>query len=635
MTHTQIAPKKRMAGISLIEGLVALLVLSIGLLALFNFQADLLNAGADAKARSEAMQLASSKLGSLRKLSSDGTYTTAAEFVTDAAGNFTGSGTEPGTNANFTLSWSDTDLTGPARKEVTVSVSWTDKTGTQQVQLAGDIHWKDPLKSAVLLADTLPGGGLVATPAGGAEYGDDVADYTPGSIPGTDNTNDDGTNDGTKTYYNTTTSKWELIDGTGTILLTSTSEFASISGRIYLDAGDFAQSLVNEVYAGAPDVSVCTTTRTKANGDLYDPVQDASSNDAYYYVNYRCYMGAGWYGSIGIIMDDGSGGNSLNTNDHGCVGDPNEADSGHDDSRHPQLAFTRIYRGYEELTDDNGDPQVDANGNRLYLSSGISSGEQLAGDSFLLATITGTATDSDCTAPMNVDISATAGVQSEFVNNVGEFVCLSVSGCPSTLPVDVGAPVASVATRTISGAISPSSTITSLITSDGDSCTVTSDAYSCEVYDLGSGWSGYIEATAASGYIVTSTNPLYFTGLSADSSGNDFTADVTGTPRTLTITGSITNVNGEVTVSGFSLDDGGSCSYTAGDASYSCTTASFTDNWTGTMSVTQNKTLCNDGVSEPSAGIVNRPSSTIAFTGVSATSLTKNITVAKNNGSCP
>ena len=637
MKVNAITSMPRMRGISLTEGLVALVVLTVGLLALFNFQAGLLSSGADAKARTEALQIADSKLGYLRTQAGLA-YGSQAAFVADASNIFSGTEAVTGTNAAFTVSWSDTDVTNPVRKTVAVTVQWTDKKGTQQVQLNSDVRWRDPELGVALLAKTLPNGGTITTPTGTAEYGDDVADYSPGSIPGTANVNDDGTTDGTRIATPDTPSgsgRYELIDSTGTILLYSDTAFATISGRIYLTASDFSNSLVNEVFAGAPDISVCTTTRTKDNGDLYDPIQNASGTDAYYYVNYKCYMGAGWFGNIGVVMDDGSGGNSLNTNDKSCVGDPEASDTGYPDSRHPQLAFTRIYRGYSELVDSSGNPQVDGSGNRLYLSSGMAADQQLAGDSFLLTTITGTQTDSDCLAPLNVDIdSAVAGTQTEFVNNVGKFVCLDVH-CPATLPTDVGVPVASVATHTISGAISPDNTVSGIVTSDGDICTVNANSYQCSVYDLGAGWNGYIEATAASGYIVTSTNPMYFTGLSGDSSGNDFVTGASGTPRTLTITGSITNVNGQVTVSSFALDGGGSCSYTMGSSTYSCTTASFTTSWSGTMTVTQNKTLCNDGVTEPAAGIVNRTASTVGFTGVTATSLVKNITVAKNNGSCP
>jgi len=631
----------RIGGISLVEGLLALVVLTVGLLALFSFQSGLLSSGAEAKTRTEALQLADSKLGELRTQGSLA-YNSQAAFVSDANNVFTGSQSVTGSNAAFTVSWSDSDVSSPVRKNVTVTVSWTDKSGTNQVQLAGDIRWNNPELSAALLAQTLPGGGTVAAPTGSAEYGDDVADYSPGSIPGTENTNDsDGTKDGTRTATPSTPSnsgRYELIDAAGKVLLYSDTAFTTISGRIYLDANDFSQSLLNEVFAGAPDISYCTTTRTDAdNGDaLLPPVIAADGSTAYYYVNYKCYMGGGWFGNIGVVMDDGSGGNSLGPNDHSCVGDPGASDTGHADSRHPQLAFTRVYRGFNELVDSNGNPQVDGSGNRLYLSAGVSSGDTLAGDDFLLTTINGTAADSDCIAPLNVDIdSVNSGTQSEFVNNVGKFVCLSASGCPAVLPTDVGAPVASVATHSITGGISPSGSVSAVITSDGDSCSVNSSDYSCTVYDLGTGWSGYLDISAATGYIITSPNPLYFSALTGDSTGNDITADSSATPHTLTISGSITNVNNDVTVSGFALNDGGSCSYSAGASTYSCITSSFTGSWSGTMSVSQNKTLCSDGVSEAAAGIVDQHASSISFTGTTATTLTKNITVAKNNGKCP
>lgn len=620
MNKWQMINKSR--GISMVEGMIALVVLSVGLLALFSFQSSLLSSGSEAKARSEAIQIANGKLGELRTQASL-TYDNQADFVADANNVYSGNQSVAGTNAAFSVNWSDVDLTGPIRKTITVAVTWTDKDGTQTMNLSSDVHWKNPDLGVALLAKTLPGGGTVASPQGGAEYGDDVADYTPGSPPGDANVDDrDGSEDGTYLYNNA--GVWELIDSSsGKILLTSSQAFATIKGRIYLDASDFSESDLQSVWAGAPDISVCTTTRHSPAGKTYDD----SSNLVYYYVNYTCYMGAGWFGNIGVVGDDGAGGSPIGNNDYACVGDPNATDSGHADSRHPQINITRTYRGYEELTDDSGQPTTDADGNRLYLSQGIGAGTTYAGDDFLLTTITGTATDADCNSQLQLNGT------DEFVNNVGEFVCLSFSGCPSSLPEDVGAPVNSVSTLTISGGISPIGQVSAVITSDGDACTVTGSSYSCQVYDLGTGWSGSVEATAVTGYVITSANPMYFTDLASNSTGNDITLETSGTERTLTISGSIDNVAGAATISGFSLDDGGSCTFDA--TSYSCTTAPFTDSWTGSMTINQNKTLCADGVTDGAAGVMDPSTSSMHVSACTSSNLIRHISVAQNSSKCP
>jgi Tfp pilus assembly protein PilV len=604
-----------MRGISLTEGLVALVVLTVGLLALFNFQAGLLSSGAEAKARTEALQLADSKLGELRTQGGLA-YGTQAAFVSDASNLFgntstPGSETVSGTNADFTVSWAATDETGPVRKNVVVTVAWTDKDGAKQVQLDGDIRWRDPALGVALVAKTLPGGGGIAEPIGTAEYSDES--YVPGSIPsGTPNTNADGSSDGTQIYYNSTQSRYELIDSTGDILLVSSQPFSIIEGRIIVDAGMSVN--LDWLRAGAPDVSWCTTTHNTPGDDeiSYD------GTTVFKYVSYRCYMGSGWSGQIGPQQPDQDSTQSpkpdaWNTNDRSCVGEPGVTDNGTDTSRHPQLSFLRTYRGYTPLVNNDGERQYDGDGNRLYYISGLSQGETFTDQDFYLNTITNP-TDSDCgddTDGMAQGDTLT-GYTSEFLDNPGAFVCLTASCPDDALTRSTGNAVTSAQTLAITGNIS-GGTIASIITSDGDACTVNADDYSCDVYDLGAGWSGYIDATAASGSVITNGTRRTFSDITANdaSSSNDFTLAASGTVSQLTVSGSITLGAGGA-YDALATDNGGSCvfptAHNKGAAgSYSCTYTNFTSGNSISLTFTTNKTVCSSTV-----GTVSSPNVTLS-----------------------
>lgn len=569
-------------GISMVEGMIALVVLGVGLLALFSFQSSLLSSGADAKARAEALQIADSKLGELRTQGSlaygylkDPTGTEVNDLLDDENGIFSGNESVAGTNAAFSVSWSGSNLTGPDRKQVVVTVAWTDKDGSQQVQLTGDIRWNNPDLGAALLAKSLPGGGSIASPQGGANYSDET--YGPNSIPGgTPNVNEDGSNDGTQMYYNSSKGRWELIDtATGDILLTSSEEFLTVSGRIIVDAGMNVN--MDWIRAGAPDISYCTTTHNDPAGTPNDQITDGGTT-IFKYVNYRCYTGLGWFGSIAVLVPNFDSNSTplpstLGQHDNTCVGEPGVSDDGTADSRHPQLSFVRKYRGYSPLVDESG-ARIDSNGQRLYESSGQSEGDSYTGQDFYLNTITLQSNPGNDPSIAAANDALCGGVDEmaqkadEFSNNTGVFVCLTAS-CPAVLPEDTGTAldeVQSLYTWTISGSIS-GGTLASVITSDGDSCSIGdgTSSYTCTVYDLGTGWSGFIEATAASGYVITDGRRRVFTDLTGDSSGNGFTLGSSESVVQVTITGSVDTGPG-ADYDGITTDNGGTCSASLNNA---------------------------------------------------------------------
>lgn len=106
----------RLHGSSLIEVLIAFIVLGLGISSLVSFQGTLTFNSSHAKARSEAANLAETKLEELRNFDSLSGFSAIAS----------GSDSTSGSNA-YTRTWTVT--TTPTYKVVAMQVTWPDKTG--------------------------------------------------------------------------------------------------------------------------------------------------------------------------------------------------------------------------------------------------------------------------------------------------------------------------------------------------------------------------------------------------------------------------------------------------------------------------------------------------------------------------
>ncbi|RTL39004.1 MAG: hypothetical protein EKK53_17860 [Burkholderiales bacterium] len=160
----------RQRGVTLIEALVALLVMSFGMLALVGLMSNL-RFGADlAKQRSEAMRIARAEIAQARDYSV--LDRTAATPATTRAYSDIASFQQPklltpaDSNTTYTVNRSVSALTtGGDGKLVRLSVTWTDRTSqVQTVNLDTVIPRVDPVFSAAL--GFVPQGGP-RTPAGG------------------------------------------------------------------------------------------------------------------------------------------------------------------------------------------------------------------------------------------------------------------------------------------------------------------------------------------------------------------------------------------------------------------------------------------------------------------------------------
>jgi len=159
--------KRNIQGIGLIEVLIALLVVSLGLLAIASLQGGLISSSGETKARNEARVLVEEKLEELRNdiILNDPSNTIA---ILSYEENLTNAETEEtsivGKNATFTRTVKVEDGSEDNQKVFSVVVEWTDKAGdVQSVTMSSEIVWSDPSASIVYAeAEAEAGSGALA-----------------------------------------------------------------------------------------------------------------------------------------------------------------------------------------------------------------------------------------------------------------------------------------------------------------------------------------------------------------------------------------------------------------------------------------------------------------------------------------
>ncbi len=161
---------KKQIGIGLLEVLIALVVVSLGLLGLAKFEGSLLSASGNNKARAEAIGIAQQQIETIRYEASD---KDAFEGLDDAGSPIN---LNPfnvvGTNAQFTV---DIDIEDPDTNLIInaiVDIGWTDATGTpDSVTLMSEIALQDVQKSAFATNDS---SNTVAVPSPRQSASEDV-----------------------------------------------------------------------------------------------------------------------------------------------------------------------------------------------------------------------------------------------------------------------------------------------------------------------------------------------------------------------------------------------------------------------------------------------------------------------------
>src|SRR5574338_1122971 len=218
---------RRSTGFVLLEALIALLIVSLGLLAISKLEGLTITAAGEARSRSEAVTLAQKKLEQLRNWVTETAFK--AGMKSDKA-SYTGS------NADYAYEWTISATTGGTLVELTTT--WTDRFGnTQRLDLNSLVAWDDPLNQ--VKSETGLAGINSPTPSGSAKRGD----YSTRKTDGTDGKVSNGPG-GVNVLENTATGRTELLNSANQVVLyldkvgDKFQQFTTISESIYFDATD-------------------------------------------------------------------------------------------------------------------------------------------------------------------------------------------------------------------------------------------------------------------------------------------------------------------------------------------------------------------------------------------------------------
>ncbi len=498
---------KRSGGFTLIEALIAMLVMALGIVALARFHGGLLQSSGGTKARSEAISIAQQEMETRRAVITASqadfntyenpdndeialTATTISSCDPATESDWTDLSQRTGKNATFTPAYCIRDLANPARKEILMQVEWDDpKGGAQRVFLNSVIAWTNTIGSIGFASGgESGGGGSIPTPQGGATTNIPESRHHD-SLPDNATSN----NDGTWTYENTEYGQTELLDSTGQVLMIiyEGSAIVTISGKVYIANG----LSTSKIHVIASEAAYCP--RNIPN-DISGNTDSGIGDPAWPYFEYTCYVATGWYGNVGIQFFDASrsnqgyalGGNEAKS--HVCVGGPDSNDSA--GSRY------RSYRGYDYRM---------VNGTQFWFPVGIQIDEDGNDDinnlngvhHFVIHNFNQPPDDEDC-AEILPNFTDAIGEP-----NLGQYVCLS-DYCPDW-SVSGHSEVPGI---TVSGSlIHDSSTVQfTSVTSDDASCEIVdSTTYVCTGV---SPWTGTITIAAEEEVSAGDWSPLTCAG---------------------------------------------------------------------------------------------------------------------------
>lgn len=336
--------RKTSGGFLLIEVLVAVLIVAMGVLGLAKLEAMVIGASGEAKSRSAAMALARSQIDTLRNSVLQTQYT---------ANLASGSRTDTINGIAFTTAWTVTqpDVNFNDRL-VQVAVSWLDRSGTtQSLTLNSVVAWNDPVMGQFTTNSTNTN---VIAPTGAAKRG--TGAYTPGQsvtvATGDDNVTRLLNASGETILY------LEPVDGVA-------QQFTIIYGRVHFDQTVTANSLPSsaKVFVRLSSEGECIYDH--AAGNLVSLPDGATGNDLKYkYFAYRCFVGPGWYGNVGVTVINDS------TTPTICVGDPKFTDTSFTATPVATESTIRSYRGFRAST---------SGGVTTYISTGVA-GDSIYGD---------------------------------------------------------------------------------------------------------------------------------------------------------------------------------------------------------------------------------------------------------------
>lgn len=289
----------RQHGFTILEGLIAVVIFAMGMIALATFQGGIMSESGEVKARNEAVVLAQDKADELRAMMVRGDFDNRVAGGTDVVN---------GNNAAFTRNWTVSDSTTPEYKLVEVAVAWTDPDGEAQLaNMDTLIAWNDP-RAGITQTGLLNTGRTISEPSGGERNPGVVYDDMPtGAIDLGDGFSIYARNDD-KTHL---IRNDETIDTDGdgtndaheTVLEVYSEGIVMLRGVIELrdNAVTTAEDLTAEVLALTSDAGFCVYPEQPVL--LLEPEQ-AAANDTESTNYFHCYVGENWYGNLGIAGAD-------------------------------------------------------------------------------------------------------------------------------------------------------------------------------------------------------------------------------------------------------------------------------------------------------------------------------------------
>ena len=319
-------------GISLIDALIGLVIISVGLLAVLSFLGNLTAVSGTSKARAEAMQIAESRLDRLRNTLTDSEFEAARGGLEED---------HDGLNAFFGFS---ADLTVDPDNDqlfnVALTVSWQDARGEDEAfRVTSHILRDDPAASANLARGSLPSPNPIPRTSGEARS--PTAEDSP--LEGT--ALFQSYEDGSSVRFDN--DRYELFNSAGDLLLIQEMNenpgFSTISG-VVLKFGSPLNSLEN-ITMGISEGGSCIVTRLYQGEDGFS--ENANGSDEADALFYRCFVGVGWYGNVALRLREFDPRDGGRIDESVCVGDPTREFSELWDSRAPARTAVRRYRGFE------------------------------------------------------------------------------------------------------------------------------------------------------------------------------------------------------------------------------------------------------------------------------------------------
>lgn len=639
-------------GFSLIEVLVAVLIIGIGLVGLVSLQTNIMSTSSESKARAEAIAIAQSRIEQLRnythQIKSQQEFNLAFAPTTEPVNKTQISGV----TTDFTRV--ESRAAAGETTQVTVQVSWSDSKGqAQQASLSSQLSFQSPRSGADMAKKTkLKTGSPSAT--GRASLG-------KGKVPSGQTLirNDDGT-----AYFDVDGDR-KLVVGDDVVLTLEgacnkntkeCTDFVRTAGTVYIDTATQSQLKLGDVYVIGSDATYCHRWYTDSKGKQQNVVASTTSamqtpNGDYKFFYYTCYLGGGWHGNIGIMLNGG-----LSQNDKICMGDPTAANA----FEKPVISARRVYRGmlykHDKTTASGKQEYISANGQRMvrYYSVGIKDGVTLPGKHhFVVAKLPPSKTaGSFCESDgimLRKDATVNGKAGALFAEVKTAFVCLNpdfidqsfdknVYGVEKNCPYDPSDPPSS--RHLITGAVNIIAdekfgiTIPTIdvITSDGAnncrlgewrySSNLWANSYSCDVYDWGKGWTGSIQVSGDQTKFSCNPKQINFNQLTGSRSGNNFNCE---SGSRVVIKGSISTSGAKnLTITKVVISDtGGHCQLATDGSSYTCSSGVLnTATWTGALTFTANGVIC-----QTTNGVFN-------FTNVAPGIITQNVEIATNLKKC-